>query len=412
MSQILTVLKKTAVKRRTQILCVAGSVLLFLAATRLAVPETKLKNGRVLPRNSYGGRAETYRVTVGGLEEEPVSLDISVSPRVYADDEIDNVFEACMQQLSVMIPAENASPAEIRTDLNLPSALPQYGVSITWLSSDPEILSPYGEVSNDTLEEPAEVLLSAHLTDPEGRHAADYVFPLTVLPALLSEEEERKRMFLNFLAEKEKAQEAEESFLLPDEYQGRHISYSQEPEQNYYVLLALGPLLAVLLYLREKQNAGSAVKDRRTQMLLDYPEIISKLMVFIGAGMTIRLAWGAIVSDYEADGGPKRYAYEEMIRAYDQLRTGANEGKVYREFGRACGLRQYMKLAGLLEQNRKTGLAGIRNILSAEMTIAWEDRKNTARRLGEEAGTKLLGPLFIMLVIVMIMIIVPAVLAF
>ena len=143
-------------------------------------------------------------------------------------------------------------------------------------------------------------------------------------------------------------------------------------------------------------------------MLLDYPEIISKLMVFIGAGMTIRLAWGAIVSDYEADGGPKRYAYEEMIRAYDQLRTGANEGRVYREFGRACGLRQYMKLAGLLEQNRKTGLAGIRNILVAEMTIAWEDRKNTARRLGEEAGTRLLFPMIIMLAVTMVIIIIPA----
>ena len=71
-----------------------------------------------------------------------------------------------------------------------------------------------------------------------------------------------------------------------------------------------------------------------------------------------------------------------------------------------------MKLAGILEQNRRNGIANIRAILNAEMAQAWEERKNLARRLGEEAGTKLLGPLFIMLIIVMVIIIVPAMLSF
>lgn len=405
-------LLKRAEKWRAQILCLLGSILLFLAATFLAAPKTDLAQGRVLPRDSYGGRTETYSIIVDGLSEQPVTLDIPVMPRTYREDEINNVFEACMEVLSSTIPGENSSPAEILTDLDLPSSLPQYGVRVTWLSSDPTLLSPYGEVSNEDLLSPEDVELSAHLTDAEGLHSADYVIPLTILPAQFSEEEQLRRSFLRFLAGIDKTQASDGSFSLPQEYRGKRLNYRQKPKENYYILLFLGPLLSALFYLRDRQNAGSEAKDRRNQMLLDYPEIISKLMVFIGAGMTIRLAWGAIVNDYESGGGPKRWAYEEMTRAYHQLRTGANEGKVYRDFGRACGLRQYMKLAGLLEQNRKTGLAGIRTILSAEMTVAWEDRKNTARRLGEEAGTKLLGPLFIMLVIVMVMIIVPALLSF
>ena len=46
------------------------------------------------------------------------------------------------------------------------------------------------------------------------------------------------------------------------------------------------------------------------------------------------------------------------------------------------------------------------------MEAAFEQRKNQARRLGEEASTKLLLPLFMMLLIVMVMITVPAFLAF
>ena len=50
----------------------------------------------------------------------------------------------------------------------------------------------------------------------------------------------------------------------------------------------------------------------------------------------------------------------------------------------------------------------MRGILQAEMADALEQRKNLARRLGEEAGTRLLLPLFMLLGIVMVMIMVPA----
>lgn len=50
----------------------------------------------------------------------------------------------------------------------------------------------------------------------------------------------------------------------------------------------------------------------------------------------------------------------------------------------------------------------MRTIFQTEMTDALEQRKNLARRMGEEAGTKLLLPLFLMLGIIMTMIMVPA----
>ncbi len=46
------------------------------------------------------------------------------------------------------------------------------------------------------------------------------------------------------------------------------------------------------------------------------------------------------------------------------------------------------------------------------MISAFEQRKNMAKRLGEEAGTKLLFPLFLMLGVVMAMIVLPAFLSF
>ena len=147
-------------------------------------------------------------------------------------------------------------------------------------------------------------------------------------------------------------------------------------------------------------------------MQIDYPEIVSKLMVFTGAGMSVRASWESIEHDYEKSGSGKRYAYEEICKMCSGLRTGAPESRVYRDFGRACRTKQYMKLASLLEQNRRSGAADLKAILSMEMVEAWEERKNLARRQGEEAGTKLLLPLVMMLGVVMAMIMVPAFMTF
>ena len=86
--------------------------------------------------------------------------------------------------------------------------------------------------------------------------------------------------------------------------------------------------------------------------------------------------------------------------------------KAFVEFGTRCGLQQYMKLSGLLEQNRKNGSKNLRETLRLEMAEAFEQRKHQARRMGEKAGTKLLVPLFLLLGVVMVMIMLPAWTAF
>ncbi len=401
-----------AFRRRAQLLCILAGVILYFAAVRLQPAETDLKSGHLLPRSSYGGRTQSYEIEVEGLGAEPVPVEVPVSGRVWRDDEVGKAYEACMQLVCDSLLNGNPSPKEVRTDLTLASSVPEYGVHLSWTSSDPDIIDFNGKVRSAELPAPADVTLTAHLTAAGSDITADYVIPLTVLPRQRTAEEQLLEDFRTYLLSEDEKQAADEVLSLPTEFQGHALRYTQKTDRHLYYLLFVGPLCAILLWLREKQGVQSEEAARRRQLLLDYPEIVSKLMVFIGAGMTIRIAWENIVSDYEADGGPKRYAYEEMTRTLAQLKTGASEGKAYHEFGRSCGLRQYMKLASLLEQNRRTGIANLRTLLKAEMNAAWEERKNMARRQGEEAGTKLLGPLFLMLIIVMVVIIVPALMSF
>ena len=151
-------------------------------------------------------------------------------------------------------------------------------------------------------------------------------------------------------------------------------------------------------------------------MLVDYSEIVSKLTLLLGAGMTIRSALEKIAFDYDKkkrEGTQhRRYAYDEIVYVCREMQGGVSERLGLDMLGRRCHVPCYMKLCSLLLQNLKKGSKGMAQSLSYEVGQAFEERKNLAKKLGEEAGTKLLFPMILMLVIVMVVLIVPALMSF
>ncbi|MDE7233218.1 MAG: secretion protein F, partial [Lachnospiraceae bacterium] len=65
-----------------------------------------------------------------------------------------------------------------------------------------------------------------------------------------------------------------------------------------------------------------------------------------------------------------------------------------------------------LSQNIRKGSNDLLRLLGQEADTAFAERKNLAKKLGEEAGTKLLIPMMMMLCIVMVIIMIPAYFSF
>ena len=97
-----------------------------------------------------------------------------------------------------------------------------------------------------------------------------------------------------------------------------------------------------------------------------------------------------------------------MVYTMHEIQGGAPEGECYEKYGIRCGISGYRKFGTMLSQNLRKGSRGITELLSREAEEAFEDRKNLAKKLGEEAGTKMMIPMFIMLAVVFIIVIVPA----
>ena len=142
----------------------------------------------------------------------------------------------------------------------------------------------------------------------------------------------------------------------------------------------------------------------------DYPEFVSKLRLYLSAGLTVKNALFRMSSDYfgQQAKGKEHYLYKEIKLACHQLQNGMSEEQVYQDFGRRCGQMRYRRLSFLLSVHLKQGNQQLLMLLSQEADSAQEDRMSMARKAGEEAGTKLLLPMMLMMVVAMILVLLPA----
>ena len=197
---------------------------------------------------------------------------------------------------------------------------------------------------------------------------------------------------------------------LPDKIGLKNVIWKEVVQDSSGILFLLMCVAAFLVYYAGEREVEKRLAERNRELLQDYPEIIHKLALYMGAGMTIRNAFGKMGNDYgkQKPPGKKRYVYEEIILLCRELQSGTAEPEAYAHLGKRCRLQPYMKLGTLLSQNIRKGSGDLLIKLRQEASAAFEERKNRAKKAGEEAGTKLLLPMMMMLCIVMVLIMIPA----
>ena len=401
---------KAVVRWKKQILCAAVGLALAVLAQALQNGSRRLTS---LERPDFEG--EEQQILVEGLGEEGIPLEVQISPRQYKPEEARALYQQILEELPGRILGENASLSQVEHDLELIREIPEYGVSLKWESSRPEFVDSYGRVNRQGMgEEKEEVWLRVELTD--SHTSETYQLQAWVLPETTTPQENALLQLKERLKEEDYAQRYSPVLKLPEELEGKALAYRSLQEPVFASIAFLGVAAALMLVVKERSDREREIKERKNQLLLDYPELLSKMMIFLGAGMTARNAWEQMTEDYlrlrKLGKREKRWVYEEMYEACGQMKRGIPEGQAYLEFGRRCGLPCYTKFAGFLEQSRKNGAKNLREHLRLEMEEAYEQRKHEAKRLGEEASTKLLLPLFLMLGVVMVMVAVPAMLEF
>ena len=398
---------KDSMKKKIITILIVSAV---MAITVFLLEHVLAESERIVTRNPHGEgeKVVEYEVSVEG-ELEKESFRIEVEEQEYTHAEIQKMFREIQDKLDEVILGENDSFDRVEKNLNLVKELEDYPVRIQWQLDSYSVVNLYGEIQEKNLaEEGSLVELRATISCQEEeavyvQHAM--VYPLTRKGADKLLYEIRQKVERE---EEETRQEA--SLELPEEINGRQLKWSQKKESRWQYVLILGIAICAYLVYREHEKMKREKKQRKEELLRAYPGMISKFTMLLGTGTTVKNAWDKIVQNYERqkDELGEQAVYEEMALTLREMQGGVSESEAYERFGKRCGVTVYLKFGTLLSQNLRKGSKGISEILRMEAIQSFENRKNHAKRLGEEAGAKLLMPMLGMLAVVFIIVMVPA----
>lgn len=389
-------------------------LVLSLLMSISSLMNSPFKSDAVIERNKYGkgNKKVAFDIYADG---ELVSREeeINISERIYDEEQIEKIFLEAEMELDQIVLGDNKVFECIIYDLVFPETLKDGLITVEWELSNYSVVDRYGIIQEENIDEKGSVInISAKLKYFE--YEKEHIINMIVYPKPENSEEDIYDQIIHQIKEYEKATIEYEDCILPTEIDGRDITYKLPEKMDAYILCLLFFVFSIVIYQAKEQDLDKSIFERDKQMLLDYPNIVSKFSLFISAGMTINAALSKINAEYIAHKNKKgkRYAYEELLVTQRELESGISESEAFIRFSERCRLPKYAKLASMLSQNIKRGNSGLIIALEREEIEAFEERKNMAKKLGEEAGTKLLVPMVIMLGIVMVIVIVPAFLSF
>lgn len=242
-----------------------------------------------------------------------------------------------------------------------------------------------------------------------------YSFPFEVVQEPLTEEEELLQTLDAWVSE-QMLKEGQEIIELPKELGGVSLHWSEQRENLFGKILILEGIAFLLLIIMQRKKKTKEEQKRCQILEREYMGLVSQLNILVGAGMTIRQAWIKIANRYwdkkqqgQIETNP---VYEGVLRMSRRLSEGEGERMAYQHFGEEMQLMCYQKLIRCLISNLEKGSKGIGDLLEQESRLSYEQRIMQAKKLGEEASTKLLFPLMLMMLVVMAVVIIPAILGF
>ena len=392
------------------ILVLAGSVILSIAAGLSQAADDQV-TGITRPDPGQTKEVEINAFSPG--EEEPYAVNVKLGSKSYTDEEIKGYLENVAAGIEEAVKGDNPDLKHVSGKLDLKTAYADGLVTAEWSSSDYETISFDGTVYNEDFEEGEirNVTLPVRLS--MGGQTKDSLIDVTVVPSELDEAGKYVKEIQRAIDTEDAKHAGEDIVPLPEAVAGQKIYFEAKDDSvSPLIFIPLGIACAVCIWFYERQKKQHAERDRRDALSGDYAALSSKLSLLCGAGMTVFSAWKNVAEGYQkarkAGLTEKKESYERMNEALEMMNNGMSEPEAYTRFGENCGVREYKKLGSYLSEYVKKGTGDLKRLLQTEAQESFVRQKAAVKVRAEEAGTRLLFPMMLMLGVVMAIVLLPA----
>lgn len=386
-------------KQKYCVLMVAAGCLISLLLMIQDGEKEVLLDGRYIYRNEAGKGEQTVWLSAESEDGKLAETELRIQENRYSEAELSVLYEKLLKELPEIVLGDNASWDRVSEDLYLPERMSAYPFTLTWSSDNPQILSESG-----TLLRQSSASVSLTLTVSYYSFERVVNFPVTVAEKPPEYEEVVERT----AEQAEEASRGENVITLPEEINGEKVVWKTKRKGGNLWAAGLGTGATLFYWFGTEWQQKKEREKKIAVMEEEYPAIVNKLTLYLGAGLSIGNSWKKIAEK----GYGKNPVYEEMLYASREIEGGVSEAAAFENFGKRVGQKHYVKLTALLTQSLQKGNTQLFNTLRQEVTALSEERSAASRRKGEEASTRLLFPMMLMLAMTMVLIMYPAFLAF
>lgn len=389
-------------------------ILLVVLAFYMEKTDKVLDDGYKLNRKLPGEGDQDVSLILSPDDMDDIDYTVTVKEEILSQEKTIELIEKAKKEIDKSFCSNGEELNHVTEKVNPKGSYAGGLVDAEWVFSDYEIMDSKGNLIKDKLSDEGKIVSAeVELSCNETKELYEFSF---VVYAKSKNRTEKLISKVNEEIEKQLSKSGTNVLSLPKEIEGTKLSWKQPKQHLPLKIFALEVIMAVLYVFSKKENEKKERLRIQAQMELDYSDVVSKMAILMGSGMSVKQAWNRISARYLDERTKKckaqRAIYEQMVITMREINDGENEIKAYQKFGEITGLSCYHRFSRILVSSLQKGNKEICQTLEQEAQEAFENRRMLARKLGEEAGTKMLLPLMLMMVIVIAIVIAPAIVSF
>ena len=333
-------------------------------------------------------------------DDETTEIQLICEPKIYTEKEFLTKADRIFQNIEKRLYKDEINHY-ICEDMQFDEYDESGLLGIVWSTDYPEYISSTGRVDWDNIPDKLKVIITATVVYESYEVSKDYNVTLI------------KKMKTSFEAAEEEINKIEESyrqemqFVLPDKVGDIQVSVNSKDEKTDIKILVIGFLISVSIVCLRNRRLDEEVNEIKNELLSKYPDFVNHLWLYIGSGMTIKQSLHMYVKESE-----KCYLTNEIEYTLNLINAGCDEAICYEKLGVYLSVPEYSRLMSRISQNLVKGTKDIRHLMEEEINESLRAKKEYAKRKGEEASTKMLAPMMILLCVVLITIMTPAMMSF
>lgn len=396
---------------------IAELVIGILLLSVLILYQIFLPDYILLDRNSFGQGAKQVQLFLQ-KDNKKKKITYKLNEQKISSKEVQKEYQRFFKKLKKEIVGRNLSLREVSTPLNLPEYIKDYPFRVTYKFMEDGYIQLDGtlnEAAQSKLKKGEKYNTYIVATACYQKYRASYKYKISIIPQQSSTKTGIFYQVQQYLRKEEKKSLNNRYIKVPSSYKGIKIQKAQN-ENLVPVIIVLFFVISLFIpihnYLKLKEEAQKCQKEAEK----DFPVIVYLLTLYMGAGLSFlsavkRIGYGYRIQK-ELDNRKKKYAFEKILLMEQQMNNGISQKEACQIWGMQFKGDLYQKLSLILIQSFTKGSKEATMLMEIEEREAFRKRVDRAKKEGEEASTKLLFPMILLLGQVMLLVMYPALLRF